>query len=129
MPLSPEEIAAAEKMHSFVRLHEKHKPSGGSILGLFSSSLMVIVGEHARHPQFCLWYLAALAVGILSFALLRRSNSARYHREKVLLQVLERDHADELPWIQAEREEAEITRHLAAVREIEQELARDHHAI
>ena len=129
MPLSPEEIAAAKKMHAFVRLHEKKKSVRGPLTVSIMFSLTAIIILQARHPQFCVWYLAVLAVGLLLFALLYRLASARYQRDKVLLPVLERDHANELPWIQTEREEAEMMRHLAAVREIERELARRHHAI
>ena len=128
MPLSPEEIAAAEKMHRFVRQYEKK--SGRGVLAVsFIISLSAMINICARHPHLFVWFLTVLAVVLLFFALMRRLASARYQTEKVLLQVLERDHADELPWIQAEREEAEITRHLAAVREIEQEIARGHHAM
>lgn len=127
MPLSREEIAAAEKMHRFVRCHEM-KSARGALAAPILGTVPALISTHARHPQLFVWYLAVLAVSLLSCALVRRLASARCQRDKVLLQVLERDHADALPWIRAEREEAEIERHLSAVREIELELSRGHRA-
>jgi len=52
--------------------------------------------------------------------------AARYRQSRTMLQILEREHRNELPWIELERQEARVEKHLAAMKELEQELANRH---
>jgi hypothetical protein len=75
------------------------------------------------HHGVWIYYLGAFGGLVLSLIFMRRFAKARYDRDKLLLQVLERDHADELPWTEEDRQEARVKDHLAAVQQIQQELA------
>jgi hypothetical protein len=128
--LSHEEITAAQKMHASVRGFEKTKPyqawSGawsGVVVGL-SINARWIWRSHHRNAMFV--FAGVMVAAFLFLMLMRRSARSRYERDKLLLQALEREHADELPWIEQERAEARVKEHLATVREIEREVAHIH---
>ncbi len=127
MRLSPEELAAAEKMHAFVQGFEKTKnvPLWSSILSgsVVGISMGSIRGSDSHGHGVWIYYLTAFGSLVLCLVFIRRFAKARYTREKLLLQVLERDHGDELPWIEGDRQEALVKEHLAAVQAIEREIA------
>ena len=130
MRLSPEELAAADKMHSFVRGFEKTKnvPLWNSVFSgiVVGISMGSIRGSDSHGHGVWMYYLGAFGGLVLCLVFMRRFAKARYDREKLLLQVLERDHADELPWIEEDRLEAQVKKHLAAVQAIQREVARGH---
>jgi hypothetical protein len=136
MPLSHKEIAAAEKMHRFVRNYEKqHRAKTYGLVSGFTISLLVSIGLIMQTHHFVQvgmghtvgWtYLGGTLVvfSICIFALLQQK--ACYQNSRTILQVLEREHRDELPWSEEEKQEAEVKAHLAQVHQLEQELANKH---
>jgi hypothetical protein len=130
MALSPEEIAAAVKMHTFVRGFEKQR--GATTWASAMAGITVAISINAGHIfrsgnlRERLFLLGGFVAVVLFIMLIQHLSRLRYKREQVLLPVLERDHAKELPWIQEERTEAKVKAHLAAVHAIEQEIDRGH---
>lgn len=128
MALLAQEIAAAEKMHASVCSFEKTKPY--QAWGSAWSGVVIALSINARsiwqsHHRSALFVFAGVLVtAFLFLMLMRRIARSHYQRDKLLLQVLEREHADELPWIEEERQEARVKEHLAAVRAIQREVAR-----
>lgn len=128
MALTRDEIAAAEKMHRFVRAYEKHRPSAlrsmwiALPIALSSGTQM----RHAGNHTFLYAYLGIWLAMMFVFFFMDRAQKARYGRERPVLAALERDHAGELPWIADERLEKEVEKHLADVRRIQQDLAPSH---
>jgi hypothetical protein len=128
--LSPEEITAAEKVHASVCGFEKTRPY--QAWGSAWSGVVMALSINARsiwqsHHRSALFVFAGVMVtAFLFLMLMRRIARSLYERDKLLLQVLERDHSAELPWIEEERQEARVKEHLAAVREIQREIARGH---
>ncbi|MEI9999942.1 MAG: hypothetical protein WDO13_12705 [Verrucomicrobiota bacterium] len=126
MALSREEIAAAQKMHDFVARFERQKKYGPYspllFLPIMLNSVFQVFRDHS-YPLACvmLGFIAAMLI-VIFFQ--QRAFKARYERERIVLGALEREHADELPWVQEQRELDEVERHLAAVHEIEREMAR-----
>jgi len=127
MRLSPDEIAAAVKMHASIRYFEKTKNIHVWSSALYGGAMAISVSSIRAYHDRALWiFYFGMVVGLLLFQILmRRIAKSRYERDRLLLQVLVRDHADELPWTEEERVEAEAEAHLAAVREIELEVVRD----
>ena len=125
MRLSTEELAAAEKLHASVRGFEKTKNVHLWSSAFYGVAVGISVGSihGSDHHGVWIYYLGAFGGLVLCLVFIRRFAKARYDREKFLLQVLERDHADELPWIQEDKLEAQVKDHLDAVREIQQEIA------
>ena len=125
MRLSPEELAAAEKLHASVRGYEKTKNVQLWSSAFYGVAVGISVGSihGSDHRGVWIYYLVAFSGLVLCLTLMRRFAKARYDREKLLLQVLERDHADELPWIEEGRQEEQVKEHLAAVQQIQRELA------
>jgi hypothetical protein len=125
MRLSPEELAAAEKLHASVRGFEKTKNVQLWSSAFYGVAVGISVGSlhGSDHHGVWIYYLGAFGGLVLSLIFMRRFAKARYDRDKLLLQVLERDHADELPWTEEDRQEARVKDHLAAVQQIQQELA------
>jgi len=124
MPLSPEEIAAAEKLHRFV-LECECRRSRWLCLTIFCCSAFLAVicfktgwQDHPLSP-FLFGIFLCVLLGTVVGQLVRR---ARYQQSAVLLRILEHSHP-ELPWIQQEQEEAHL---LDAARELEKEMARGH---
>jgi hypothetical protein len=121
MPLSPEEIAAAEKMHTFVQAHERYHRQSilincFTIPLVFAGSFTQIGGGHTA-----LGYIL-LGIGIsllLAFVTAAWSVRTRYRQASIVLKVLEREHSDQLSWV-------EVEKHLAAVKDLEQGLANGH---
>jgi hypothetical protein len=126
VPLSPEEIAAAEKMHAFVRGYERQSAASRSgpwfFIPIMLSSAIQMHGQKAHGTAYV--YLGVIVAVVLFFVVQRRLFKARYDRERFVVQALERDHADELPWVREDRFEDEVKKHLAAVHEIELEIAK-----
>jgi len=121
MSLSPEEICAAEKLHAFVRSYENHiRPSQRSFwLGLpfvlgVGFYLSITASTHEKgFVAFLIMLICMTVAGPVRFSQLKQ----RYQRDRALLEILERDHGDELPWV-------EVEKHLAEVSALEQELAK-----
>jgi len=130
MSLSPEEIAVAETMHDFVRRYPNQYSTknwilfyGGSVFGFSYLSLRLI--SHGWFGAGNIFLGAVLALFFITL-ILQFVLRFRYRQTCVLLQILEREHSDQLPWIEVEKQEAEIKKHLAAVKDLEQELANRH---
>ncbi len=128
MALSKEEIAAAVKMHRFVSAWEKHRPSAMRNLWIVLPATLSSVPHFFRDKShtFAFAFLGIWIVMMVAFFFIDRFQRARYAREKLIVQVLEREHAEELPWIPEERLEEKVEEHLAAVRRIQQEVAHGH---
>lgn len=117
MPLSPEEIAAAGKMHKFVREYER----GGlptvclGALGLVAvaASIWWINASGPRWKDVALGWILAMLFGMGVGQVARR---LRYRHSRIMLGILERDHPDELPWLKEEKAEAGVKSRLAAER-------------
>jgi hypothetical protein len=130
MRLSPEEIAAAVKLHDFVRGFEKTRvyqawgPAWPGVVTAFSINSRWILESH--HRDRLIYFAAAMVVFSFLLVVMQRLTKSRYERDRVLLQVLERERADELPWIEEERMEARVKAHLAAVGQIQREVALNH---
>jgi len=128
MGLSTQEIAAAVKTHASVRYFERTKNIQLWSSALYGGAVGISVSSTRAHHDYVLWiFYVGTVAGLLLFQLLmRRLARSRYERDKLLLQILEREHADELPWIEEEVEEARVKAHLAAVAEIQREVAQAH---
>ncbi len=115
MALSPEELAAAQKMHDFVRgVPQQLRAFGGSFLGVIPGAVWMTY-EDREHKVFVI-------VGILVFMVFlstiwRKSLEKRRQQYQVLLELLEREHGDELPWVVEEKQ-------LADYQALEKEIAR-----
>jgi hypothetical protein len=123
MALEKEEIAAAEKMHRFVAGREKHRPSALRSMWIVLPISLSTLSFRDRAHTFGYIYLASLLVMMVAFFFVDRFQRARYERERLIVQALERDHASELPWIPETRLEEQVKEHLAAVQQIQRELA------
>jgi hypothetical protein len=125
MALSREEIAAAEKMHRFVQSWEKHHPSALRSMWIFLpiSLSSVLQTFRERTHTYGYVFLGIWLVMMVAFFFIDRFQRARYARERLIVQALERDHAEELPWIPEARLEEQVKEHLAAVQQIQRELA------
>ena len=125
MALSQEEIAAAEKMHRFVQAWEKRltSPLRSMWIGLPIALSSVVRSFHERTHTFGYVFLGIWLVMMVAFFFIDRFQRARYARERLIVQALERDHAEELPWIPEARLEEQVKEHLAAVQQIQRELA------
>jgi hypothetical protein len=125
MALSQEEIAAAEKMHRFVQAWEKHHPSALRSMWIFLpvSLSSVLQSFRERTHTHVYAFLGIWLVMMVTFFFIDRVQRARYSRERLIVQALERDHAEQLPWIPEARLEEQVKEHLAAVQQIQRELA------
>ncbi len=128
MALSRVEIAAAGKMHRFVRGCEKHPSSALRSMWIVLPVTLANSDHlfHARNHVFICVYLGVLGTMMIGFYFLDRARPARYARARPLVVALEREHADELPWMADERLEKEVEKHLAAVQRIQRDLAHSH---
>jgi hypothetical protein len=128
MLLTPEELLAVTKAHTFVRQFEKpgayRSMMAGAFVGLSINSTFALTLHHSRHDFNVFYPVGALLLFYIVLFSRRLVANRRYKRERLLLQVLERDHPDELAWLQEEREEAKVKAHLAALHEIEREIAK-----
>ena len=97
MALSREEIAAAEKMHRFVASWEKHHPSAlrSMWIALPIALSSVVRSFHERTHTFGYVFLGIWLVMMVAFFFIDRFQRARYARERLIVQALERDHAEE----------------------------------
>lgn len=121
MPLSTKEIAAAEKMHEFVRAHERNHRQTIWVNCITIPMLLATSFQQIAMGHIALGYsMLGIAIGFaFTLSLIIPAQQKRYREASVLLQVLEREHSDQLPWV-------EVEKHLAAVKELEQELAIKH---
>jgi hypothetical protein len=127
MPLSSEEIAAAEKVHRFVREYERQRGALPWTACTILPSLLIMIAHQAHHRDSASFVLLGVYVVIIFFGfVIQRFRGAWYRDCLVILAVLKREHGNELPWVALEKEEAEVEKHLAAVKELEQELANRH---
>ncbi len=115
MALSPQELAAAQKMHDFVRgVPHQLRALGGSFLGVIPSMMWM---SHENRGRSFLMLLAVLAAFVLLSTLWRKSLEKRKRQYQVLLDLLEREHGNELPWVLEEKQ-------LAEYQALEKEIAR-----
>jgi hypothetical protein len=103
MALSSEEIAVAKKMRDFVRMYEGHLRSAqqwnwilGPIFILNGLLQLSHVGVWS-HVMACVFFVSG-AIDLLTRRSRNQHMEARYVRERAMLQVLEREHHDQLPW-------------------------------
>jgi hypothetical protein len=121
MPLSLKEIAVAEKMHEFVRAHERnHRQTIWvnciTIPLVLATSFQQIVAGHTALG----YSMVGIAIGFaFTLSLIIPAQRKRYKEASVLLQILEREHSDQLSWV-------EVEKHLTEMKELEQELANRH---
>ena len=121
MALSTEEITTAEQIYDFVRLHARnlHQTLWVNCITLpllLAGAYVLIKMGHIAVG----YYMLGVAVGF-AFALILviAARQKSYKEDSVLLHMLERDHPHELPWVEVEKQ-------LAALKELEQELANEH---
>ena len=125
MALSAEEIAAAEKLHRFVRGCEKHPIApvcvavSLGVVGAMNLWRNNVFGNQRADDAF----LGLILSGVVGTVIGQFVRQRRYRQSRVLLAILERDHGDELPWIKEEREAAKVEEHLKAVRAIQREVS------
>jgi len=121
MPLTSEEIAAAEKMHESVRVYGRNRRQTIlfnclTIPLVLTSSFLEIGSGHTALGYSMLGFVLGLAFAI---SLILSGQQKRHQRDSVLLQLLEREYGDQLSWV-------EVEKHLAEMNELEQELANHH---
>ena len=126
MSLSKEEIQVAEKMHTLWKVARRRYRQGiAAMLGIFPGIMIALFHDFVSRPDIG-WSMLGIYFGLgVAFSVTWRLYKNQLERERIILEVLRRDHPDELPWVKDEEAEAEVNRHLAAVKEIEQELAKN----
>ncbi len=121
-------------MHEFVLTYEKQRAAQASLLPIFLAiSLLSCIHLVLRGPgdhfvdHTIGWIFIGIFVGLTpAFWTFSKYRKAHYNEVRQLLQVLEREHSDELPYLQRKKEEAEIEKHLSSVKKLEEELRGAH---
>ena len=103
MALSAEELAVAKKMRAFVRMYETQLRSWQQ-WNWITGPIFILNGllqlNHVDVWSHVLAYLLFFvgAVELLTRRSRNQQMEKRYIRERAMLQVLEREHREELPW-------------------------------
>jgi hypothetical protein len=123
MRLSPVEITAAEKMQRFVAGYEK-RGNPARVLGWCVVPILPqVFVAHDRTTRMVFVLAVALQFGVVAlYAWMRRR---RFEREKPVVTALEREHADELPWVELRRSEVDVEKHLAELSCLQREIGRE----